>query len=94
MIGKTPAMARYLGEKQSPVVLPAAVLAQDVGVFIHQALLIINGSLLLIAQHCIEFPQNLEHNNLDLRIELRLGDWANSCRATDSVVNIVWVNVN
>lgn len=65
-------MVRYLGEKQPPVVLPAAILAQDVRVFIHQALLIINGSLLLIAQHCVEFPQDLEHNNPVLRTELRL----------------------
>lgn len=64
-------MLRYLGEKQSPVVLPAAILAQDVGVFIHQALLIINGSLLFIAQHCIDFSQDLEHKSV-LRTELQL----------------------
>lgn len=65
-------MLWHLGEKQSPVVLPAAVLAEDVGVFIHQPLLIIDGSLLLIAQHCVQFSQNLEHNNPVLRTELRL----------------------
>lgn len=67
MLQKSPAACWYLGEQQSPVVLPAAILTQDVRVFIHQALVIINGSLLLIAQDCIEFSQDLEYNNTALR---------------------------
>lgn len=57
---KTPPMFWYLREKQSPVVFPAAILAQNIRLFIHNPLLIINGSLLLIAQHCIQLPQDLE----------------------------------
>lgn len=47
-----------LGEEHPPVVLPAAVL--QLGLLVHQALLVINGSLLLVAQHCVDFPQNLQ----------------------------------
>lgn len=53
---------RHLGEEQPPVVLPAAVLDQDVRVFVHQPLFVIDGSLLLIAQDSVDFPQDLEHN--------------------------------
>lgn len=67
MIEKRPGMLRYLGKKQSPVVLPAAILTQNVRVFVHQAMVIINSSLLLIAQDCIEFSQDLEHNNSFMR---------------------------
>lgn len=62
-VNQTPAVVKHLGEEQSPVVLPAAVLAQDVGVFIHHSLLIINSSLLLIAQHRVQLPQHLEEGS-------------------------------
>lgn len=57
---KTPAVLQYLREEQSPVVFPAAVLTQDVRLFVHQPLLIVDSSLLLIAQHRIQLSQHLE----------------------------------
>lgn len=52
----------YLWEEQSPVLLPAAVLAQDITLFVHHPLLIIHSSLLLVAQHCIQLPQGLRQD--------------------------------
>lgn len=50
----TPAVLQYLREKQSPVVFPAAIFTQDVRLFIHHSLLIINNPLLFITQHRIQ----------------------------------------
>lgn len=52
----------YLWEEQSPVLLPAAVLAQDITLFVHHPLLIIHSSLLLVAQHRIQLPQGLQQD--------------------------------
>lgn len=56
----TPALPQYLREEQSPVVFPAAILTQDIRLFIHHPLLIIHGSLLLITQHCVQLSQHLD----------------------------------
>lgn len=52
----------YLREEQPPVLLPAAVLAQNITLFVHHPLLIIHSSLLLVAQHRVQLPQGLQHD--------------------------------
>ena len=61
---RPPAGLQYLGEEHSPVVLPAAVLTQDVRLFIHQPLLVVHSPLLLIAQHSVQLPQHLQEERI------------------------------
>lgn len=61
-----PVVHQYLREEQSPVVLPAAVLTQDVTLLIHYSLLIINSSLLLVAQHRVQLTQQLQWRSIVL----------------------------